>query len=66
MTKNRRSEGKDKLWCPYCDEGIMTSQLPYCQPCKVVEFYCPECKKPVSRDNKVCPNCGAKIQGEKT
>jgi len=62
------AEQKEKskhLFCPYCDEEIMKSDLPYCQVCGVTIFYCPKCRKPLNRDNKVCPYCGADIEGEK-
>jgi predicted amidophosphoribosyltransferase len=58
-----KTEKNSELWCPYCDEELMNSQLPYCQACKVALFYCPGCKKPVPRREKICPNCGAKIKG---
>ncbi len=60
-------KGKGKhLFCPYCDEEIAEVSLPYCDACQVTVFYCPECRKPLSRDNKVCPHCRAEIKGEKT
>jgi predicted amidophosphoribosyltransferase len=62
MKGKRREESREELWCPYCDEGIMDSQLPYCQPCRVTTFYCPECQQPVPRQKEVCPNCGAEIR----
>ncbi len=55
---------KKRLFCPYCDEEIMKADAPYCQACGITIFYCPKCRKPLSRDNKVCPNCGADIRGE--
>ncbi len=54
---------KRHLFCPYCDEEIMVADSPYCQACDVTLFYCPECRKPLSRDNKVCPHCGTEIRG---
>lgn len=59
-----KEKGKTSC-CPYCDEEIMKSDLPYCQACGVTIFYCPKCRKPLSRDNKVCPHCGADIEAEK-
>ena len=62
----KEPEGKEKrLSCPYCDEEIMGAGLSYCQACGVTVFYCPQCRKPVARDKKVCPHCGAEIKGEK-
>ena len=60
-------KGKSEhLSCPYCDEEIAGVSFPYCDACKVTIFYCPECRKPLPRDNKACPHCGAEIKGEKT
>jgi len=52
--------------CPYCDEEIKKTSLPCCQACGIMIFYCPKCRKPLPRDNKICPHCGAEIKGEKT
>jgi hypothetical protein len=57
---------KQQLYCPYCDEEIMAADLPYCRVCKVELFYCPECRKPLPREKKVCPHCGAEVKGEKS
>ncbi len=65
MGEMRKAE-KVRHFCPYCDEEIAEASFPYCQACGITVFYCPKCRKPVSRDNKVCPNCGAKIQGKAT
>ena len=54
---------KARCFCPYCDEEIAEVSSPYCEVCKVTVFYCPECRKPLSRDNKVCPHCGTEIKG---
>ena len=62
MVAGRKKE-KERRFCPYCDEEIVEAPLPYCQTCKVTVFYCPKCRKPVPRDKKICPNCGAKIKG---
>ena len=62
MTEQK--EEKKYLFCPYCDEEIMKADLPYCQACGITIFYCPECREPLPRDNKVCPHCGADIRGE--
>jgi predicted RNA-binding Zn-ribbon protein involved in translation (DUF1610 family) len=62
-SKNRsKTEKKSELWCPYCDEEIMNSDLPFCQACKVVLFYCPNCSQPVERTKRTCPSCGANIK----
>ncbi len=53
-----RKTGKEPVCCPYCELAISEASLPFCQACKVKVFFCPECKKPVSRDDKKCPHCG--------
>ena len=53
---------REPCCCPYCDEEIIEASTP-CGMCGVTVFYCPECRKPVSRDKKVCPECGAEIKG---
>ena len=57
-------KGKRKhIFCPYCDQEIMEADFPYCQACQITIFYCPECRKPLPRENRVCPHCGAEIKG---
>ena len=58
--------GKELHCCPYCDGEITEFSFPFCQTCEVTVFYCPECSKPVPRDKKVCPDCGAEIRGDTT
>ena len=55
---------KGKRFCPYCDEEIAEVSFPYCDTCAVTVFYCPRCRKPLSRENRVCPYCGAEVKGE--
>ena len=55
---------KEHLFCPYCDGEIAKASFPYCQSCELTAFYCPECRKPVPRDEKACPNCGAELKGK--
>lgn len=59
MCAKDKSERKG-CFCPYCDAEL--SEAPICQVCKVTILYCPSCHKPVPREKKVCPNCGAKIK----
>ncbi len=54
---------KGHCFCPYCDEEIKAADLPWCQACSLTICYCSKCQKPVSADDKVCPNCGADIKG---
>ncbi|MFC1873717.1 hypothetical protein ACFLYX_00255 [Chloroflexota bacterium] len=53
---------KEVRHCPYCDEEVMSADLPWCQACHVKAFHCHACKKPISREEKVCPDCGAEIE----
>ena len=43
-------ETKQPFSCPYCDIEMTETDLPYCQLCGVSVFYCPQCRKPLSRD----------------
>ncbi len=54
---------KEPRFCPYCDSEIAEASFPYCAACEVEVFTCPKCRKPVPRDKKTCPSCGAKIKG---
>jgi predicted amidophosphoribosyltransferase len=63
MTEEKEKEKQKQPFCPYCEEEIMAADFPYCQACGVTIFCCPKCRKPLPRDNKVCPHCGADIQG---
>jgi len=64
MNENTEKAEKKRLSCPYCDKEIAELQYPYCQACEVEIFYCPECRKPLPRDKKTCPGCGAEIKGK--
>ncbi len=59
-------EEKEQPFCPFCDEEMVATSLSYCQACQITIFYCPECREPVPRDNRVCPHCGAEIKAETT
>jgi predicted amidophosphoribosyltransferase len=56
------TEKKEHIYCPYCDAEITEVNLPLCQACGVTIFYCPRCRKPLARDNRTCPHCGADIR----
>ena len=56
-------EKKKRPFCPYCEEGIIEADLPYCQACGVTIFYCPKCRETLPRDSKICPHCGSEIKG---
>ena len=75
LTKKKPAEGEKPMpepkekkehpaVCPYCDSEMATGDLSLCQACGVRVFLCPGCGKSVSREDKVCPHCGAEIKGE--
>ena len=57
-----QKEKKERPFCPFCDEEIVDASLPWCQACQVTVFYCPKCRETISRDNEICPHCGAEIK----
>ncbi|MFC2021711.1 zinc ribbon domain-containing protein [Chloroflexota bacterium] len=59
----QQKEKKEAPFCPYCDSEMIKESVSCCQACGVTMFYCPECRKPLPRDNKVCPHCGTEIRG---
>ncbi len=64
MNKNEAPKSEErKCFCPYCEQELFMAALPYCQACGITVFLCPECRKPLPRENEVCPHCGAKISG---
>ena len=58
------TEKKEPIYCPYCDVEITEVNLSLCRACGVTIFYCPKCRKPLPRENRVCPHCGADIREE--
>ena len=60
MTEQKKK--MEHCYCPYCDEELMSAASPFCQVCKATIFYCPECRRPLPRDNKLCPHCGAELR----
>ena len=63
MGAEQKTPEEKSYSCPYCDEEISGTSIPYCHACGVTVFYCPQCRKPLPRDEKVCPHCGAEIKG---
>jgi RNA polymerase subunit RPABC4/transcription elongation factor Spt4 len=56
-------EAKEKKRsCPYCEEQILTTGFPYCQPCGVALRHCVRCQTSVERDAEVCPQCGGELE----
>ena len=61
----RSEEPKEKprkCFCPYCEEEMVISALPYCQPCGMTLRYCVSCQIVVAREAEVCPQCGGKLE----
>jgi hypothetical protein len=58
----KQPQKKTTPHCPFCDAELMAANLPVCGACHVVVLYCPECKKPLPKNRKTCPSCGAKIK----
>ena len=55
-------EKQKKCFCPYCEEELIISLLPYCQPCVVTLRYCIRCQIAVVREATVCPRCGGELE----
>jgi len=61
----RSEEPKEKgtrCFCPYCEEELVISALPYCQACGVTLRYCVRCQIAVVREARVCPQCGGELE----
>lgn len=61
---NRPEATKRPCCCPYCDAEIGEGVFSYCQACKVEILYCPKCGQAIARDKRLCPHCGADVEGE--
>lgn len=62
VNKSKEPKGKNKCFCPYCEEELVISPPPYCQVCKVTLRYCTRCQIVVTREAAVCPQCGGKVE----
>ncbi len=63
MGAEQKLPEKELHFCPYCDGEMAEASWPYCGACEVSVFYCPNCRKPVPRDKRVCPHCAVEIKG---
>lgn len=61
-TKKTTAQGKTAQHCPYCDVELVAMKLPVCQACQVSIVYCADCGKPLPKNRKTCPSCGAKVK----
>lgn len=48
--------------CPFCETEVGEESWPFCDICKVTVLCCPKCHKSLSREDRVCPHCGAAIK----
>ena len=63
MKRSEEPKSKEKkCFCPYCEEELIISVLPYCQPCAVTLRYCMRCQIAVVRELEACPQCGGKLE----
>ncbi|MBA7550840.1 hypothetical protein ES705_43365 [subsurface metagenome] len=63
MKKSEEPKSKgEKCSCPYCEEELIISALPYCQSCNVTLRYCIKCQIAVTREVAVCPQCGGGLE----
>lgn len=47
--------------CPYCEEELFATALPYCRHCSVTLRYCVTCQIAVAQNAEVCPQCGGQL-----
>jgi hypothetical protein len=63
MKKTEKPKEKaGRCFCPYCEEELVISAMPYCQPCGVSLRYCIKCQIAVVRGAEVCPQCRGKLE----
>ncbi len=54
-----KEKSEEKCVCPYCEEEIIISFNPVCQPCNIVFPYCHKCELTVlDKEATHCPKCG--------
>jgi len=49
----------EKEVCPYCDDQVLDTKSPFCQPCHVEFAHCVKCGKLVAKTVEECPYCHA-------
>ena len=57
----KKSTKAARCACPFCEQEIEVTTLPFCQACGVVIQYCVKCEAPAPKSAKVCPKCGGKL-----
>lgn len=63
MKNDQPANNKKACKCPYCEEELFISNLPFCQACGVMVQYCAACKMTVSEKNATkCPVCGGPLK----
>jgi RNA polymerase subunit RPABC4/transcription elongation factor Spt4 len=48
----------EKEVCPYCDDQVLDTKSPFCQPCEVEFVHCRKCGELVAESVESCPYCG--------
>jgi hypothetical protein len=61
MEKTKKTTKAAKCACPFCEEEVEVTALPFCQACGVAIRYCAKCETPAPKNAKVCPKCGGKL-----
>ncbi len=56
-----RKKQKQKCICPFCENELRASELPFCKKCNKKFISCPKCKKLIPENSENCPSCGEKI-----
>ena len=59
--KKKGTTKETKCACPFCEEEMEVTALPFCQACGVAVRYCVKCETPAPKNAKVCPKCGGKL-----
>jgi hypothetical protein len=60
--KKGKEPKERRCLCPYCEEEVTVSVLPYCQPCDVTLRYCARCQIAVVKEAEACPQCGGELE----
>ena len=61
MDKTKKTTKAAICACPFCEEEMEVTALPFCQACGVKVTYCVKCETALPKNAKVCPKCGGKI-----
>ncbi len=59
--KKEVAPSQERCYCPYC-EGPLEGLEDYCEKCQIEFEKCPECGKPIRKDEGKCLHCGTEVQ----